>query len=292
MKQFYLAEIVTKDKLIHQGLFYKPKTVGKKAILWVHGLSSTFYGNTELFESFAEYCEKDGVGFAAFNNRGHDVITGIKKIDKIHVKGYSRSMGGAGTEVFEESIFDLDAGISFLIKQGFTKIYLVGHSTGANKACYYAGLKNDLRVSGIALISPLSDRLNPEGRPAFYIEWFTKLLTSLGLGSKILSGLSEYPGTSKRYLSLMTRGSAEDTFDYGDPEPHMTYFSCIKTPLLVVFGGIDELADRSIEQIKKVFDTKTKSKNYRSVIVSGGYHSFNGKEKELAQTIVEWIRML
>lgn len=79
MKQFYLAEIVTKDKLIHQGLFYKPTNLGKKAILWVHGLSSTFYGNTKLLEAFGEYCEKEGIGFAVFNNRGHDVVTGIKK---------------------------------------------------------------------------------------------------------------------------------------------------------------------------------------------------------------------
>ena len=292
MKQFYLSEIVTEDKLIHQGLFYKPTKASEKAILWVHGLSSTFYGNTKLLEVFAEYCEKESVGFVAFNNRGHDIVTGIKEIDKTKVKGYSRTIGGAGAEIFEESILDLDAGISFLIKQGFEKIYLVGHSTGANKVCYYAGLKNDLRVSGIALLSPLSDRLNPEGPSAFYVHLFTRLITSLGLGSKFLSGLSEYPVTSKRYLSLMTRGSAEDTFDYGDTDPKMMYFSRIVKSLLVVFGGIDELADRPVKQIKKVFDSKTSSKNYNSVIVSGGYHSFNGKEKELAQTIFEWIRML
>ncbi len=90
----------------------------------------------------------------------------------------------------------------------------------------------------------------------------------------------------------MTRGTAEDTFDYGDPEPQLKHFSGITKPLLVVFGGIDELADRQVEQIKKVFDSKTKSKHYRSVIISGGYHSFNGKEKELAGAIFRWVRVL
>lgn len=292
MKQYYLAEIVTKDKLIHQGLFYKPTKPGEKAILWIHGLSSTFYGNTKLFEAFEEYCEKEGIGFAAFNNRGHNVITGIKKIDKEKTKGYSRMMGGAGVEVFEECIFDLDAGIAFLKKQGFTHVYLAGHSTGANKVCYYAGSKNDPRVAGIALISPLSDRLDPERRPAFYVYLFAKLLTSFGLGSKLLSGLSEYPGTSKRFLSLMIQGSAEDTFDYGDPNPKMTFFSRITKPLLVVFGGIDELADRPVEQIIKVFDSFQHSKEYKSLVISNALHSFNGKEKELVKTILQWVRML
>lgn len=292
MKQFYLAEIVTKDKLIHQGLFYKPTKVGKKAILWVHGLSGTFYGNTKLFEAFAEQCEKEGIGFAAFNNRGHDVVTGIKKIDKEKAKDYTRIVGGAGVEVFEECIFDLDAGIAFLQKQGFTYIYLVGHSTGANKTCYFAGLQNDLRVAGISLISPINDRLDPERRSPFYIHFIAKLLISLGLGSKLLSGLSEYPGTSKRFLSLMTPGSAEDTYDYGDPEPKMTNFSRITKPLLVVFGGIDELADRPVEQIKKVFDAFQNSKKYKSFIVPNALHSFNGKEETLVKTILQWVRML
>lgn len=63
MKQFYLAEIVTKDKLIHQGIFYEPskkpffaKASADKAILWVHGLSGKFYGDVVMMEQFADSC--------------------------------------------------------------------------------------------------------------------------------------------------------------------------------------------------------------------------------------------
>jgi hypothetical protein len=117
MKQFYLSEITTKDGLAHQGIFFAPKKHGKRAILWVHGLSAAFYNDIHLFEVVAEACEKNGWGFALFNNRGHDLIAGIRKYDETPPNGYSYYPGGAGSEVFEESILDIDAGIAFLVKE-------------------------------------------------------------------------------------------------------------------------------------------------------------------------------
>lgn len=76
MKQFYLTEIVTRDKLIHQGVFFKPKKPGKRALLWVHGLTDNFYGDVSLYEEFSKLADKTGIAFAVFNNRGHDVVTG------------------------------------------------------------------------------------------------------------------------------------------------------------------------------------------------------------------------
>lgn len=174
MKQFYLTEINTKDKLIHQGLFFASSQPKKTAFLWIHGLGSTFYSQVALLEAFAKTCERNGYGFAAFNNRGHDGVTGLKKVDPQNDKGYSRLSGGAGYEVFEECVYDIEAGIVFLIRHGFSKIVLAGHSTGANKLCYYAGNQNDSRVAGVVLVSPMSDRLNPQGKPPWWAQGFAK----------------------------------------------------------------------------------------------------------------------
>src|SRR5258708_5889223 len=128
MKPFFLSEIVTKDKLVHQGLYAEPTNKGTKAILWVHGLSSTFYSNGVMLDAWTSFCDIHGMGFAAFNNRGHDLVTGLRKIDKRIAKGTTRINGGAGYENFEESVNDVDAGISFLWKQGYRNIIVVGHS--------------------------------------------------------------------------------------------------------------------------------------------------------------------
>ena len=55
---FELVETVTKDKLVHQGIVSVPEKHGKKAILWVHGLTGRFYGDPLLMNLFAETCEK------------------------------------------------------------------------------------------------------------------------------------------------------------------------------------------------------------------------------------------
>lgn len=287
MKPFYLAEIVTKDKLIHQGLFFRPKRAGKKAVLWVHGLTSTFYGNVPLFEAFVNACEKQGIGFAAFNNRGHDGITGLKKLDSASEKGYERLTGGAGVEVFEECVYDIDAGVDFLIKQGFTQVFVAGHSTGANKACYWSTTTKHPRVAGVILLSPISDRLNPAGKPPWWSVPIARLLIAIGKGNMLIP-VAHFPGTPRRLVSLVSAGSNEDTFDYGDAKPTMSAFSRISKPLLVMFAGADELADRPIENIRTVFDQHRRAAAYQSVVVPDALHSFNGKEKEVVSTILRW----
>ncbi|MCX8008786.1 MAG: alpha/beta hydrolase, partial [Patescibacteria group bacterium] len=136
---FLLEEITTDDGLIHQGLVAYPRDRGNTAIIWVHGLTGTFYGNAKLLKIFAERATNHGMAFGTFNNRGHDMIAGFRKIDQESPKGYTYTTIGAGYEVFEECVCDINAVIQFFVDQGYRKIILVGHSSGANKVCYYAG---------------------------------------------------------------------------------------------------------------------------------------------------------
>jgi len=293
MKPFYLVETTTRDKLIHQGIFYRPENPGKKALLWVHGLTSTFYGSIFPYETLVSQCEKNGLGFAAFNNRGHDGITSIKKEDHRKTTGYHQINGGAGFEIFKETIYDIDAGISFLIRRGFTQIILLGHSTGANKVCYYAGSEKDKRVVGVILASPTSDRLNQKDKTKLAKDLqYMQELVNKGQGNELQIGLSFFPMTPKRYLSLFTPNSLEDQFDYGDPRPRMKYFSKIKQPLLVILGSFDESLDRPAKEVINVFDSYQNSSSYKSVIIKDATHGYTGKEKEFVQHLFDWITSL
>ena len=293
MKPFYLVETITRDKLMHQGIFYRPENPGKKALLWVHGLTGNFYGSISLYETLVDQCEKKGLGFAAFNNRGHDGITSIKKADLRKTTGYDRINGGAGFENFKETIYDIDAGISFLIRQGFTQIILCGHSTGANKVCYYAGKQKDKRVTSIILASPTSDRLNQKDKIKLAKDLqYMQELVDKGQSNQLQVGFNFFPMTPKRYLSLFTPNSWEDQFDYGDPRPRMKCFSKIKYPLLVTLGTLDESLDRPAKEVINVFDSYQNSSNYKSVIIKGATHGYTGKEKEFTQTVIDWVHKL
>ena len=291
MNKYFLTEIETKDKLIHQGIYFEPKKKSDMAILWVHGLSSTYSSHVPTCDAFADVCEKYHFGFAAFNNRGAKFIDGVQKRDSSDPKGFVHVPGGAGQEKFEECVYDIDAGNTFLMNQGYKKVILVGRSTGANKVCFYAGTVPDTRVAGVVLMSPISDRLSMiKARPdAETILSYMKEQISAGKGDIPIFGFHFFPLTPKRYVSLFEKGSQDDVFDYGDEQPKMTTYAKIKKPLYVIFGGRDEHADRPMEEIKKVFDEHTKSKKYTSCIVPGALHGFDGMEKELAMLVGKWI---
>ena len=236
---------------------------------------------------FADACDKKGMGFASFNTRGHDMVTGFHMID---IPNTYRTIG-AGYEKFEECVYDIDAAISYLASQGFSEVVLVGHSTGANKACYYAATQKDPRVAGVVLSGPLSDRLSPEVIIPWYKILYLKFLVSLGKGDKLIMGTEFFPGTPKRFLSLLSPGSNENIFNYDEKKP-LSRLSSIKKPLFVLFGGADEHADRPIEEIRKIFDSHTKSENYKSIIIPAAAHSFEGKEQKAVEEIVSWAKML
>jgi dienelactone hydrolase len=288
MKQLSLSETTTKDGLVHQGIFCRPEKPGKKAILWIHGLTSNFYSNPKRIDAVMTACVKNGIGFASFNNRGHDMFASAHRINPESESGYSYTTVGSGNEHFEECIYDIDAGIDFLVREGFAEIILVGSSTGANKACHYCSMKYNKNLKGIVLLSPISDRLT--AKVPWYLILFLKVLAVFGRGEKILSVGSYFPGTPNRFLSLITPKSAEDIFDYGDPEPCMERFSKTTLPLLVIFGGSDTLADRSMEEIKRQFDTHQKSSHYASYMLPCANHGFDGKEKEVVGVIINWIK--
>ncbi|MFC1647015.1 alpha/beta hydrolase [Patescibacteria group bacterium] len=290
MQKYYLTEITTKDNLILDGIYFEPQKKSDTALLYIHGLTSSYYSDHEIFDVLTRDGEKLGLGFASFNNRGAGMITGFSKVDKNNTFGKSHLTIGAGYEAFEECVYDIDAGISFLTKKGYKKVVLVGHSTGATKACFYAGSKQDKRLKGVVLAGVLSDKLSEHGAKPWYFLLGLNLLKKIGLGNKLFNNINFFPITPNRALSLIESGSAEDVFDYGERKPKLTLFSQIKIPLMVILSELDQYADRPVKNIMSVFDKYQKSDKYSSVIIKDANHGLDGKEKEFVGKIVDWIK--
>ncbi len=290
MKQFHITEIVTKDKLVHQGIYFAPKRKDKVAILWVHGLTDNFYGDLKLMEELSVFCEKEGWGLASFNNRGHDIISSITKLDPTTAKGKTNVTIGSSYEKFSECVLDIDAGITFLAKQGFSEIIISGISTGANKVCFYEGTKHDKRVVGVILASPVSDPSTMITNKR-YSEMIRKA-KEIRNSDKLLDGFDWFPLTPKRFLSLYDIGGEEDTFPYYQKKPQPKALQNITKPVLVILGGSDEWADRPVKEIVEFFRKFNHSKNFKSAIIPAAFHSYGGKEKQTAQRIADWVKTL
>jgi len=287
---FELINFVTKDGLEHQGIVHIPDDVSGTAVLWIHGLTGRFYGDVALMNLFAKECAAKHMAFASVNTRGHEYLTSTHMRDANEPKGYRHETIGAGVERFTDCVHDIDAAITCLTSRGIGRVVLAGHSTGANKVCYYAATVHNPRVSGVVLSGPMSDRYSAGIDPERHRKHMDIMRTKLaeGKGDELLTGFDFFPLTPRRWMSLFAEGSPEGVFNYQDKTGALLTFSKIHVPLLVVFAGDDEHADAPILEIKKAFDTHAQSRAYKSVVIENTDHGFTGKEKELVNAVVSW----
>jgi len=123
------------------GLVCTPETgPGKRAALLVHGKVMNFYtGPCRILPP----CLTDiGWTCLAMNRRGHD-IGGIRN---------GRDSYGGAWEKFGDSQLDIAGGMAELLRRGFSKIALLGHSFGGIGAAAYAA-EHPAEVAALALCS-------------------------------------------------------------------------------------------------------------------------------------------
>src|SRR5262249_23345072 len=136
----------TRDGVPLDGVIREPTRRRRAALIWVHGLGSTFASGQPLIEVLSRRLNRVGVAYLKFSNRGHDIV----------VRG-GRRLQGSAFERFTECVEDIRTTIAFARRAGYRTIILAGTSTGANKVLHYAARTRDRRVRGLILLGPVSD---------------------------------------------------------------------------------------------------------------------------------------
>src|SRR5436190_17781850 len=154
-----IVYVTTEDGITLAGVAMRPSrepAPGSVAVVWVHGLTGTFYGRAGI--RIGRDLAGRGIPFVAGNNRGHDFgfVLGPGP------DGQAR-LGGGGWELFSESPADVAAWVECAAGLGVRGVLLAGHSLGALKVGYYQALRQDPRVLGVAACSPPggANRLEP-----------------------------------------------------------------------------------------------------------------------------------
>lgn len=286
--QIEIVELVTPRNYLMNGIYMGPKKPDR-VFVYVHGLNSNLFSGDKIFS-----LANRQTGVLTFNNRSHDVVSRIKKLNPVNQKGYDSEFVGTAHEKFEDCVDDLEGVVEFCHKRGAAEIYLVGHSTGCQKSIYYLHqTSNKQNVTGVVLLCPLSDyaAVAPLSDKACYekVLEFSRSEVREGRPHTLLS--EEYwPRElidAQRFLSLYTPESPEEIFTYShDKKP--TSFASIKIPMLVVLAGSDEYADRSSEKLRVWFDKNHKSSNYKSVVIENAPHNLKGSEAVVCQEINNW----
>lgn len=277
----FLTNIKTRDGIVLEGIAVLPRKKSKTALIWIHGLSSRFSSGQRAIKEISSACRNAGIGYFKFNTRGHDVAF---RSDKKII--------GGGFETFDECTHDIRAMIRLARKQGFTEIVLAGHSTGANKALYYAATTKDRSIKGLMLLGAISDivALRKEMGAKKFIA-ACKIAAMLRKKSHALMPIEYGLYSAKRFWSLCNAGEKEDTFPYYDEKRKWNALESVHVPIAVVIGSRDEYLDQTPKNYLAAFKQHAPlTKNFSGIMIKGTNHSFRKKEKELAREMIKWTK--
>jgi len=211
------VETITEDNLVLQGLISEPEEKIDSVILHIHGMSGNFWENSFIKTMLKEYPKKN-ISFLTVETRGAELLRWFQTGD-----GKTKLIGDS-YEIFEESVYDIDAWVNFLKSKGYNKIYLQGHSLGCSKIAYYQKIKNNPLVKSLLFISA-SDMMgllvNDEEKPKY--EKFlkeAKEFVQKGKENELLSGIQwEFAKQSaKSFLNFSFENDNLAIFNYYNPE--------------------------------------------------------------------------
>lgn len=280
--------VATKDKLILQGLLYKPNETTDKAILHIHGMAGNFYENRFL-DSMARQFTENGWAFLPGNTRGHDFIADFPVAGK--KEDYKRI--GNFREKFEECIHDICVWIDLIESRGYKYIVLQGHSLGCSKAVYYFTKTQDNRIKKLILASPtdMVGWAESEKNHKELLSMAEKMIAD-GKGQEILPQLvgGEYYLSAETYINFTKRGNPIDIFNFYNKDKS-SILSEIKIPTLTFFGSNDG-GSVSLSSKEALEIIKTKAINcpqFDTNIINGAPHSYFGHEDEVVNIIINWL---
>lgn len=286
MKSAHIVEITTPKGVVLNGLWHgSPKA--KKVIIWMHGLTGSAFSMKSLVDVIAD----SSAAVLTFNNRGFGQINTIKKR-----RGNKTEYITAGTahEVFTDCVDDIEGAVRYAKRYGAQRIYIAGHSTGCQKAIYWAS-RGGKSVAGIVLLGPLSDYAGAKKTLGEVVlrkaVRHAQKLVKAGRPHELMPrALREwFACDAQRFLSLYTPDSKEEIFTYAQPERRARALSGVKLPLLVLLAGADEYGDRPANELAAWFE-RTIVARHTVAIVPKTQHSFKGGEKRVAKLVKEFMK--
>ena len=274
----------TEDNLKTSGFLMPAR--GKDVVLFVHGMGGNFY--KDGFLKGARELVKRDVAFFSFNTRGAEVVKDFRDINGEH------HMLGTAFEIFEDTVKDISAAITYLAHIGYENFHLLGHSTGCQKILFYQYSTQDERVKSLIHVSPAEDYeiwKNELGVDFERVVAIAKDMLDKGEGDRIIIPLYERTGelwSARRFLSFADKSNMEARmFDY----ENLSIFSQIRTPTLIFLGKDDQYFLKDLEWYKEKLERSYNGKKIKIEIMPGD-HSFHGYEDILFHRIAEFIKDL
>ena len=293
MNNIQTAVLKATDGVDLKGIIYKTKNQTNKILISVHGMATNFI--KERDEKIAENINELNIDLLAFNNRGHDLVNYIKKDSKENTE-----LSGTSYEEISECYEDIVGTINYAISQGYTEIYIMGHSLGCTKTIYtYNKLieenKTEIlsKIKGVILLSlvdiPLALQVYlKEDFPVMVT--YAKNMKREGLENQLMPEESFiHPISVKTFLRYAIDNKDIDFARFSDTNYSYKEINNIKVPLFMRWGNNKELIIQKADELCENLKSKIKNSNLDIGYIDGANHSYQGKEEILANEIKKFL---
>jgi pimeloyl-ACP methyl ester carboxylesterase len=305
LDQIPLARLVTvkaTDRLLLPALFYEPARPTKRLIVWLHGMgSSGIFYSVDHTNALAGAITSTGTAFLGLQNRGGGMLQGLKYDDENGER--QRLMQGTSHELIADCVHDIDGAITFAMQQGYTELYIGGHSTGANKVALYNYLKAQNPFVGYVLYGGGDDTgifFEDLGRERFEKAIReSKRQIDAGHGTELAPfELMEDYFSYQSAFDILNPAGGYNTFPMfevqsgtrlGTKELFREYKTITK-PTLVIYGAADEFCRPDAATVVDILKAKCPvPAKFSFELIPGASHGGHPHETEVAHTIATWV---
>ena len=290
-----IIDFLATDGVKLNGILYNCKEKSNEVILAVHGMTSNCF--KERDKVISENSNKNGIDYFCFNNRGSELARYIKK----DINGKEEKIiAGTSYEDVLEGYEDILGAIIKLKELGYENIYLQGHSLGCTKIVYtYNELVDEeesdvlSNIKGVILLSLIDI---PKAIKVYLGDKFSEYVS---LAEEKEQEYKSYelmpkdafinPISAKTFLRYVRDNKDIDFAGYGK-DNEIEKLNNIKVPLMMRWGNQNEMILQSADELVNIVTNIIENKNKDIDYIDGANHQYNGKEKELAEQIIEFIK--
>jgi len=293
-----LIYTITSDRLRLPGVHFIPHKKTDTCLLTVHGMSGSILENYWA-DILGRESAKAGTACIYGHNRGYGMISDPAYTDWDSQKhGYKSLRAGEVYERFSDCVLDIAAWIDTAKKLGHSRIVLFGHSLGGPKVLKYYSAHHPSEVSAVILGSPADmPGLVRKDEPRF-TERLTEAQDNLKSNQpqKLLSSQiwDWYHLSSQTFLDLFSENGPADVFPVLRNPPDFPELASVTVPLLAFYGEYDDshVLSSPRADLDRIKARASGSPSISTTIISDANHNYEGREKELADVVLKWLKNL
>lgn len=279
-----LVHVVTEDGFTLSGAIYTPTApIGPMAtIVWTHGFTVSY--DIQQWVTLGREVAARGHRFLAGQNRGHDLGSRLWPT----ATGKASTIGGGWWERFDEAPRDVAAWIELARHDlGVGPLALFGHSFGTHRVLRYLADIGDGQVDGVGLVSGNVRRHESVRSDVLAL---ASQMVAQGRGEELLPPGSYADFVGNNTVSAQTYvswgGQALDLFGLRTPG----VLAQIRRPIFACFGTNGDIGNE--KDLALIREKASSSAAVHTTLIAGADHGFLGKERPLAEAIVEWVGSL